>query len=281
MTPKYSSPIRMTWSVPTDPSLASAQLAKLREGRVLFVEAEVDEAGAKALCAAIGEARGVSLSAMGAPGALEAFAACCESAAKVEAVALFEMGGEEAIAGLKGKFKALSVALWSTDEGLSRFGDALALAARLGLKISIPNPHAPTAHLSRTTRNAVAEAWERAEVKPAATVHDLFLSEAMGIDPWRNYTGCAASSALGNLRADGVVTACRTMPTALGDLNRSGVKEIWSDEAATALREKLAKAPAACHSCALAAGCKGGCPGLADETGRDGSCEGLRGGESS
>lgn len=273
-----ATPLRVTWDLPPDPALAERLAVRLAEGRVLFVEVQVD-AGAVGSVSALGALRDrarltlagdaetleLALGRLG-PGSLPA----------PELQVLPPFGA--AAARLAASGRRVVPALWSTPGGVTAFGAALALAAehRLGT-VAVLNPRSPADPLDAGDRARAAAVWAASpDPRPALRVHDLFLAEAMGLDPWREYRGCQAGQGFAHVTAAGEVLACRTLPVLLGRLDRDPLEAAWAGPARRALRAALAEAPTACGPCALAATCAGGCRGLATHLGIDPSCPGPK-----
>ena len=279
MTHDLSAPLRVAWTVPDDAETAGRMLERLIEGRVLFIEAELTKMSAVPLAQALGKLEKVAarLTLIGNVEALKAFAGSHSETGNMEALLLLE-GGEtpESAAFVTGRFSQSSLGLWSTPVSLENFPTALALAADMGLQLSILNPHAPAVHLDSELRSSLAAIWNKVATKPRAVVHDLFLAEALGLDPFNHYKGCAAAGALAYLDATGKLKACRTLPLPLGDLATTSLKTIWRGELRRGFLTVFQSAPDACDDCALALRCRGGCPGLAGKDGRDRSCTETR-----
>jgi len=175
-----------------------------------------------------------------------------------------------------------ALGLWSSSEGVKRLGATLRLATAWGEGVSVVllNPHAPASPLTEAMREAARAEVEslRAEgISPPLRCHDLFLAEALGLDPFPAYGGCAAATTLAHLDGEGNLRACRTLPEPLGNLLAAPLAELWARPERKALAARLALPPLDCEGCSLGAQCRGGCPGLALEEGaRDGSCPGPR-----
>lgn len=280
MTPECSAPIRITWTAPENPEAVTSSLARFIEGRVLFVEAEVGPESAVTLGAALSGMKKLPfrVSLTGDPEALLSFAETCPSSGRFDAVVLPPHDDEGALRILAGRFRSMSLGLWSTPEGVSGLARALAISKKVfAWAIAVLNPHAPAVSLNETERASFVAAWREkaAADPPKAIIHDLFLSADLGLDPWKGYAGCAAGDSLAHVGADGLIRACRTLPVILGDLGVSSLGEIWKSEAKKSFRVALAKPPEVCRPCAMVEVCKGGCPGLAGSSGRDRSCPGM------
>lgn len=273
---ELSTPMRVTWDVCSDESTILKILERLHEGRALFVEAlaTAETGGVLARNLAGFGTFSPALTVIGDFEALEGFSSASDRAAKTTAFLLH--GGEDAakIAALAAGFKVLTIALWSTDEGLEGFGEALAAAKELGAPMAVLNPHAPAQPLSEEVSAKVARLWDEGGEGIKLTAHDLFLAERLGLEPWKGYRGCAAGSALAHVTGEGFLTACRTLPVFLGDLCEESMKEIWKGSIRTELRNILNEPPAGCVGCVRATFCLGGCPGLASPGARDRSCAG-------
>ena len=96
----------------------------------------------------------------------------------------------------------------------------------------------------------------------------------MGLEPLKNYGGCQGGTELAHIDDDATVKACRTLPVELGSLAEDDLKEIWKSAARGEVRGNIETLPGSCSSCAEAPRCRGGCPGLGVDDGRDGSCPG-------
>lgn len=275
-----SAPVRVTWDVPGHPALAGTLWRRLREGRVLFVDARVTReglGGLPGLAAALAEGPGPRL-AFTLPGPLFAKTA--------EAVGLDRLTGVEVnllppypeegeCAGLAAGPTAVAASVWSTPQGLAAFPAALALAARTGVAaVAILNPPAPAEPLGSADRECAAAAWRVAglEGRVALRCHDLFLAEALGLDSFQGYGGCQAAGFLAHLDPEGRLVACRTLPRHLGDLATAPLSEVWSSAERRSLRAALEAMPGPCAGCQRAEGCRGGCRGLSPDLGRDPSC---------
>ena len=283
--PELSAPLRLTWELPASSDLAALLWRRIVAGRVLFVEVRV-EAGRHAGLAGLAEGvlglgtpRVTLLAEAAATGAaLELLSAA--AAEKIDLTVLPPYAPEAAPAGA---WRSITWGLWSTAAGLEQFSAALRAASRVvETGVAVLNPPAPAEPLTGLQRQAVVATWRReggAGMK--LRVHDLFLARDLGLEPFREYAGCQAGEGLAHLRADGVVTACRTLPVVLGDLRVQDLRGIWSGEACRALCGTLAEAPAECLSCLVAERCRGGCRGLLPGAGavgltcRDPSCPGT------
>lgn len=277
--PELSAPLRVTWNVPSDPALAKLVWDRIIEARVLFLEAEMRADGVTPLAAALPPRAStlIRLTVLADPEVLEEFGKRCPEAAKMDATALFAGHDGETLRPLAGLFRSLSLGLWSTAEGVLDLERALsAIRSSLAWSVSFLNPHAPAMPLTEDERAKTALVWKEkaGSDAPSAFVHDLFLSEAMGLNPLKSYGGCAAGDTFAHIGEDGVLYACRTLPVALGDLKTDSLKDIWRQTARRELRAKLRALPLSCNPCKRAEVCKGGCPGLAVGDGRDGSCPG-------
>jgi radical SAM protein with 4Fe4S-binding SPASM domain len=278
MTLEYSAPLRVTWDVPVERNVALALWERLRQGRVLFVEAFVDAEAAESFAAVAGAAAGA-----GGP-RIELYADAVtqdrisamvagEALAKVERVCLHPYPAKR-----DADFPAYG--LWSTPEGLADFAEAARRAALHpgGGKVVVLNPPVPADPLTprdrETARLALEEAKRFGRVEVRA--HDLFLSEVLGLEPFTRYPGCAAARTLAHLTRQGELVACRTLPLHLGNLLEEDLRDVWKGRWREAVLERSAPLPPDCYPCAIAGVCKGGCPGLAQGGGRDRSCTGIR-----
>lgn len=273
-----STPLRVTWELPADAALAARLAARLAEGRVLFVEVHV---GPEALggLAGLGEARGrARLTLAGGAETLAAALAVLGSSLAPSTELLVLPPYSPAVSDLVASGHRVVPALWSTPAGVAQLGDALKLAVTHGCAaVAILNPPAPAEALGPGDRAAAAATWQgSSDPRPALRVHDLFLAEALGLDPWRDYRGCQAGQGLAHLTASGEVLACRTLPLSLGDLDAEPLEALWAGASRQRLRVTLAGAPAACGACTLGPTCGGGCRGLAPHLGVDPSCPGPR-----
>jgi len=174
--------------------------------------------------------------------------------------------------------RRVAPSLWSTPEGLGMFAEALEMARGYRLaSVWVLNPRAPAPPLGADDRAAAVRTWrEHGSPNVALRVHDLFLSEALGLDPFAGYGGCQAAGGLAHVSAEGVVTACRTLPVVLGDLTQEPLTEIWRAAARSQLRAALQAPPVSCIPCTLGSTCGGGCRGLGADLERDPSCPGVR-----
>jgi len=247
---------------------------------VLFVEMLVSSAGLPALNA-IGE----DLALPGGPRVtltlsadlLDQLLNCGEWLSKVSVNILPPYSGD--CGKLVGRVKEICLALWSTPEGLLEFEGAIGIAKELGWAISILNPHAKAVALKDEDRANAQKKWREAGEPSSVSlrVHDLFLSEALGLDPFASYAGCAGASTLAHLTHAGKLVACRTLPLELGDLLDSSLADIWKMEGRGRVAKVLSGTPEECLACSLAGSCGGGCPGLAPGAGlMDSSCAGVR-----
>jgi len=277
---ELSSPLRVTWDLPANEELARLLWRKLVEGRVLFVDALVSRESIGAL-GAIGEEfalPGGPRVTLSIPGdlidELSGFGAWISSLS----LNILPPYGDS-YAELSGRVGEVSIALWSTPEGLQDFKEAIYVAKRSNGSIAIMNPHAKAQALSAAHRASALAAWSEAgePSRVPLRVHDLFLSEALGLEPFKAYAGCAAASSLAHLTHAGKLVACRTLPLELGDLVDTSLKDIWKLASRSQLAKNLSALPEECEPCSLSVRCGGGCPGLAPEAGlRDTSCEGVR-----
>jgi radical SAM protein with 4Fe4S-binding SPASM domain len=183
------------------------------------------------------------------------------------------------IAKLAVYFRVFTLGLWSHTEGLTYFSEALDLVqGSPNLGISVMNPPvtdrtSPPA-LTEEDRQRAKAAWQAAgKVPERIHIHDLFLSETLGLEPFKSYGGCAAGQSLAHLKGDGHLVACRTLPLPLGDLNVSALTEVWAAPERGAAREEIEAIPHECGGCEHVEVCRGGCPGLATGAGKaDRSC---------
>lgn len=284
--PELHAPLRITWELPADPAQAAAHWRALTEARVLFVEVAASAAAVEGLLGVadlLGVAGAPRVTLVAAAPTLHAALTQLPQAAVagLELLVLppFDAVVPEALAGVR----ARAWALWSSGEGLAAFPAALATArAAGGGTVAVLNPPATAGPLTAAERARAVDVWQRdGAPEVALRVHDLFLAGELGLDPWRAYAGCQAGDGLAHLGADGEVTACRTLPVALGNLAQAGLREIWAGAARCALRQVLDEAPADCAGCVVAATCRGGCRGLVavgrralDLGARDPSCPG-------
>lgn len=75
--------------------------------------------------------------------------------------------------------------------------------------------------------------------------------------------GCQAGSALAYVDPAGVLYPCASLPVPLARMNAGAIAEAWSGPGLAALREGIARIPAACAGCPSASTCRGGCRGWA------------------
>ncbi len=278
-----SAPVRVTWDLPPDPGLAARVWARLARGRVLFVEARVRpdaQGGLPGLAAGVSDHPGPRLSVLGRPdpllAALDALGP--RGVADADWVVLPPFGAGLQLERLAGATQRITPAVWCDPAGLAALVDALAVARRYRLAaVAVLHPPAPAEPLSPADRDRAAAVWrEAAEVGMDARIHDLFLADALGLDPFGRYAACQAGAAMAHVTAEGRLVACRTLPVDLGDLASRPLDALWAGPERTALRERLAAVPGACTGCALAGACAGGCRGLSPDLARDPSCPGPR-----
>lgn len=280
---ELSAPLRMTWDLPADPEAAAEMWRRIVSARLLFVEVRVTENslnGLTALAAGVTEGLGPRISVLGEPEALraawEGLGPQALSGADLLMLPAYTPLPE--VQALASGTHRLVPSLWSTPEGLTRFAEALDLARtyRFGT-VAVLNPPAPAVPLGPDDRQAAARLWESCkEDGLQLRVHDLFLADSLGLDPFRSYEGCQGGSTSAHLTEHGRVLACRTFPVALGNLLEQSLSSIWASRARRALRTRLGRAPEGCEHCSLVASCAGGCRGLALNMGRDPSCTGPR-----
>jgi len=283
--PDLSAPVRVTWELPGDPSLAAALWRRLVEARVLLVEAHVSGrslGGLPGLAAGLAAAGGPRLSLLGRPdpllAALEALGPRALAQAEIRVLGPFRP--EASVEELAAATHRMVPCLWSDPESLPALGQALELAAayRLGA-VGVLNPPAPAVPLGPEDRARAADLWRRsARTGIEARVHDVFLARAMGVDT-SAHRGCQGASTLCHVGPDGRVTACRTLPAELGSLRSASLRQIWASAIRRSVAGELSAVPAECTGCAEAGACRGGCPGLAPAGGRDASCPGPVGPE--
>jgi radical SAM protein with 4Fe4S-binding SPASM domain len=281
--PELTTPLRVTWDIPADVQTARALWGRIVDGKPLFIEAYLPFASAPGFCGFHRELPTLRRIRFGLaadwPTILRVLRECGDDWTANLSLTLLppypEKGEfEETVR----KVKELSWGLWSTDEGLSDFEKALELAVEGG-GLSVLNPCQPAAPLSAETTVKVVEAWKKmgSPGNIPLKIHDLFLSEALGLDPFSGYPGCAGGQTLAHVDEKGNLLVCRTLPLVLGNLLEHSMKELWKSEERVRIREELSKTPGECSPCSLAAQCRGGCPGLAPGGGRrDGSCRGPR-----
>jgi len=281
--PDLRAPLRVTWDLPADADLAAVLWRRLTEGRVLFAEVLVEPAalsGLEGLVAGLAAGGGPRVTLLGEPEVLldarEALGP--QALAGAELGMLWPFRPSWAVEELAAVTRRVAPSLWSTPAGMEAFAEALEIARGYGLtSVWVLNPPAPAPALGPADREAAATTWrERGCSKISLRVHDLFLAEALGLDPFAGYRGCQAGEALAHLTAQGALTACRTLPVVLGDLTRTPLAELWQAGPRGGLRRELASSPDACASCALVSPCAGGCRGLATPRDRDPSCPGAR-----
>jgi len=283
MTPSLSAPLRVTWDLSADSRLAERLWNRLVEARVFFVEIFLTAeslSGLEGLSAGGVKPGAPKVTFMGDAAALTKAVDLAEDVllASSEVMLLPDFGSLENLKTLASKISRITPSVWSTPDGMAHFSRAVEIARELGLKsVAALNPHQPADCLKPAHHEAAAEAWKALSSPDMdARIHDLFLSEALGKNPFKAYAGCQAGSALAYLTADGKLEACRTLPVLLGDLTISSMKEIWSGEIRSELAASLKQPPGDCCECSLAKVCLGGCRGLDPEQGRDPSCLSIR-----
>ncbi|GAB4258731.1 MAG: hypothetical protein Kow0092_06510 [Deferrisomatales bacterium] len=276
-------PIRVTWELPADSHRAAAVWSRLVEARVLLAEVHIPPgplSGLPGLATAIGKGGGprLSLAAPAGPllAAIEALGPRTLAASEFLLLPPFEPVLD--VEDLAAATHRLVPAVWATPSGLGYFSEALEVARGYRLaEVAVLNPPAPAAPLGPEDRRRAAETWRRRGGAPLGLrVHDLFLAEAVGLDPWPAYTGCQGADALAHVTASGRLTACRTLPVDLGDLLETPLMDLWAAAPRKGVRARLARAPAGCRGCVLVDPCAGGCRGLSADLGRDPSCPGPR-----
>jgi radical SAM protein with 4Fe4S-binding SPASM domain len=278
-----TAPVRLTWDLPPDPGLTAEFWREIVGGRVLFVEIRVSLPSLRGLPGLVtGEVAsgGPRLSFIGEPEPLQTTLEVLGSDAVsgAEFLVLPPYGSASELAKLATTTSHLVPSLWSTPEGMSSFPAAVETAREFSLSaVAVLNPPAPAAPLTPRIRDEAARTWlDRGLPGAELRVHDVFLAEKLGLNPFRQYAGCQAGSTLAHLTARGEVVGCRTLPEKLGDLSEQSLREIWAGEARRALRDRLREAPDGCQLCTLVSTCTGGCRGLAPRLGRDLSCAGAR-----
>ncbi|TAL15650.1 SPASM domain-containing protein [bacterium] len=281
--PELTSPLRVTWDIPADIQTARALWGKIVDGKPLFIEAHLDFPAVPGFCGFHRELLTLRRVRFGLaadwPTILRVLRECGDDWIGNVSLTLLppypERGEfEETVK----KAREFSWGLWSTDEGLSDFEKALGFAMEGG-GLSVLNPCRPAAPLSGETIEKVVRIWE-SRGRPGhipLKIHDLFLSEEMGQNPFSGYPGCAGGQTLAHVDVKGNLLVCRTLPLELGNLLEHSMKELWKSEERARIREELSRLPGECSPCSLASLCRGGCPGLAPGDGRrDGSCKGPR-----
>ncbi len=281
---ELSAPLRVTWDLPRDPERARTLWRRLGRGRVLFVEAQVTAQSVAAL-------EGLEAPPEGAPAPrLSLLGGAAELAAGLARLGTDALAGSEllvlppyappaAMDALRDGQRKVTPALWSTAEGVAELAAAAAAARVLGAAaVAVLNPCQPAAPLTAAQRAAAAQAWRATAADDLGLrVHDLFLAEELGLEPFRGYAGCQAASTLAHLDAEGQLRACRSLPLPLGDLGASELVTLWAAPERRSLAAQLAAAPRACAGCSLETSCRGGCRGYAPDLARDPACGGRRG----
>jgi radical SAM protein with 4Fe4S-binding SPASM domain len=278
----YSAPLRVSWELPSAADKVALHWQRLQEGRVLFVEAfakpkvpgqlgQPDQI--TSLCALVAEAEarpGPRLTLVADAEGLGALVGCAAPGflSTLEGVLLPPYPDAVEIAKLLVSFRVFTLGLWSTAEGLSHFAEALRLvegAANIGISVMNPTVDERDAvpALTEEDRQRALQAWAARATPERVHIHDLFLSETLGLEPFKNYGGCAAGAGLAHLKADGTLVACRTLPLYLGDLNTTPLTDIWGGPQRSETRRGIEAIPHGCGGCELVEVCRGGCPGLA------------------
>ncbi len=278
-----SAPIRATWTPSADADLAAKLYRKLVDARVLFLEIEVDGESVAGVAAAVSSnPAGPILTMVGRVGAVSAFVEKVPTAMakRAELVLMPPHPDAQAIEELKKKASTVKLGLVSRPGGVDGLGACLALASATGVAgVVVSNPHAPASPLRQSDLEVAKAGWDGSgeDFKGQVHVHDLFLAELLGLDPFAGYTGCAAAKSLAHLNPQGILTACRTLPLELGDLKEEKLVDIWKSGKRVEVMGKLDKIPGECGGCHFEQSCRGGCPGLSDNLGRDKSCPGVHG----
>lgn len=284
------SPLRITWDVPSDPLRAADLLRIILEARPLFLEAFVSEEavwGFWGIASELEKLRQtrVTVISEGTTLCQKAIAECGSCWLNNVSVILMPPYDESGHFICMAKHaRELFWGLWSTNEDIKKyFAEALSRAMGFKRGVAVINPPAPALALDGETIRAAADEWKKAGTPGGfeARIHDLFLSEALGLNPFENYKGCAACHTLAHIDREGNLLACRTAPHLIGNLLEeqldSPLKSLWDSSDRRGIREMLAKIPRECAECLHAESCRGGCHGLAPLCGgRDGGCAGAR-----
>ena len=83
--------------------------------------------------------------------------------------------------------------------------------------------------------------------------------------------GCQAGNALAYIDPAGVLYPCASLPVPLARVGAGAIAEAWSGPGLAALREGIARIPAACAGCPCEPTCRGGCRGWAHYLARTGT----------
>ena len=90
--------------------------------------------------------------------------------------------------------------------------------------------------------------------------------QAAGVHPHGDETpgaGCQAGNALGYIDPAGLLYPCASLPVPLARVSVGAITAAWSGPDLAALREGIARIPAACADCPCEPACRGGCRGWA------------------
>lgn len=276
--PELSAPLRVTWDLPADRDLASGLWERLVEARVLAAEVRVEETSLLALAAVAGGSPGPRLSVLGAADVAMRAARILGPENLANGCELLLLPPYETDDAAPTDACRRVPSVWSTPEGIDSFEDALAAGLRWGSDtVAVLNPPAGAPPLDGAARERAAATWTAAPRDGVGLrVHDLFLAEILGLDPLAGYAGCQAGGTVAHVTGEGMLTACRTLPTPLGDLRSQSLAAVWAASARKELRARLARPPEPCGPCKLVGVCGGGCRGYAVGRGRDPGCPGVR-----
>ena len=95
------------------------------------------------------------------------------------------------------------------------------------------------------------------------TIHDPFIWRAFYPATSFPQAGCQAANTMLAIDPNGIVYPCPTLPTPLGTLADTSLKEIVASSTKKELRHKLLQTPADCRECEEIEECRGGCRGRA------------------
>jgi radical SAM protein with 4Fe4S-binding SPASM domain len=292
---RYAAPLRLTWdwawppiahpgASPARPSAETVRAvgAEIVRARVLLLEVGYPDAQALLageLAAALAGFAG-SLSLVLAPATAAALAGREPwSALGVEAVWLDATPGAGAIpAGLEAwpaqRFYLTAATVDAVAAGIERAVAAGATAISLpnlplfGEMLRTAAVATPTmAQLSRLAGRVAAALHGRPAFDLRVHHYGLWQElRAAGVHPSGEESpgaGCQAGNALAYVDPAGVLYPCASLPVPLAAIREGAVAAAWAGETLAALRESIARLPAACVGCALEPTCRGGCRGWA------------------
>ena len=95
------------------------------------------------------------------------------------------------------------------------------------------------------------------------TIHDPFIWRAFYPTTPFPQAGCQAANTMLAIDPNGIVYPCPTLPTPLGTLADTSLKEIVACSIKKELRRKLLEPPVDCRKCGEIEECRGGCRGRA------------------